>query len=465
MRLLGDLNNFTSDYRTAEASSLLAASSGDLDSSLSEMRLLDQAVVRTESAYEKIRHSDEEAELYRQFVTTWSIYKTIADRGTHLASTGQNAEGAAIYRSNSQTTYDAASNLLGRLTDYNAGLAARASARSAAAYEHATNLMGAALLITGLMLAVVITQVHRQISFPLRDLGRTMHRLAANDTNVEVRHTDRVDEIGEMARAVMVFRANAIELIHSQRGLAQQATMLEEKLSHEQSITQMQGNFVSMITHEFRTPLTQIDAQAQRLARMKDCLQPDDISDRAGRIRLAVARIVRMIDQLVDTTRLMDGDSNLFFHPEPIDLIDVLRGVCRVHRELSPTAMILERYEDNKLMMRGDSKLLFQAFSNLVSNAIKYSPADAKVVIRAAKANERVIVMVDDDGIGIPSKDQDHVFSRYYRGSNVSGFVGTGIGLFLVATVVRMHNGEVTVDSSEGRGSRFTTTMPANGEL
>ena len=134
------------------------------------------------------------------------------------------------------------------------------------------------------MLAVVISQVRRRVSRPLLDLGQAMRQLAANDTGVEIGHTDRNDEIGEMARAVVVFRGNAIELAQSQRGLAQQATMLEEKLAHEQYVTQLQRNFVSMITHEFRTPLTQIDAQAQRLISLKDRLRPRGrrASGRAG---------------------------------------------------------------------------------------------------------------------------------------------------------------------------------------
>ena len=346
--MLGDLNNFTSDYRTAEANCLLAASSAELDSSLRAIPLLDQAVLRAQHDYEQIPHGKEEAALYQEFSTAWALYKGIADEVTTLAAEGRGAQAAALYRSRSRITYDAASDLLDRLTEYNVAMAARTSQHSASAYEHAKWLMGVALALAGLMLTVVIAQVRRQISLPLLDLGRAMHQLAANNTSVEIGHTNRTDEIGEMARAVVVFRANAIELMHSQRGLAQQATMLEEKLAHEQSVTQMQRNFVSVITHEFRTPLTQIDAQAQRLTNLKDRLLPQDISDRAGRIRAAVTRIVRMIDQLVDTTRLMDGNARLFFHPEAMDLVGVLRDVCRVHREISPGAQIMEYYGNNR---------------------------------------------------------------------------------------------------------------------
>ena len=159
VRLIGDLNNFTSDYRTAEANCLLAASSSELDSSLRAIALLDQAVLRAQHDYERIPHGPEEATLYQQFSTTWALYKSIADEVTTLARTGQSARAAAIYRSRSRTTYDAASDLLDQLTEYNVALAARASQHSATAYDQARWLMGGALTLAGLMLAVVIAQV------------------------------------------------------------------------------------------------------------------------------------------------------------------------------------------------------------------------------------------------------------------------------------------------------------------
>lgn len=459
-RLLGDLNNFTSDYRTAEADSLLAANAAELAETLHDIQVLDQAVIRAQQGYERIPHDAQESDLYQQFSTTWTAYRALADRVTALSSAGRSAEAAALYRTQSRTTYDAASDLLGRLTDYNVVRAAQASERSVLAYQRARWLMGGALIAAGLMLAVVISQVRRSVSRPLLDLGQAMRQLAANDTGVQIDHTDRKDEIGEMARAVVVFRSNAIELMQSQRGLAQQATMLEEKLAHEQYVTQLQRNFVSMITHEFRTPLTQIDGQAQRLLNMKDRLRPEDIDERTGRIRTAVVRIVRLIDSLVDTARLMDGDANLFFHPEPIDLATVLRDACRLQREISPGAQIMEYYGSQPLPIYGDPKLLFQVFSNLLSNAIKYSPADARIKIRARHTADVTSVVVEDRGIGIPEPDRAHIFTRYYRGSNARSLVGTGVGLFLVATVVHLHGGDVAVESSEGKGSRFTVTLP-----
>jgi Histidine kinase-, DNA gyrase B-, and HSP90-like ATPase len=112
------------------------------------------------------------------------------------------------------------------------------------------------------------------------------------------------------------------------------------------------------------------------------------------------------------------------------------------------------------MLMTGDPKLLAQAFNILLVNAIKYSPAGAKIVLVARQTDSQFAVTVQDPGIGIPKEDLEHIFTRYYRGGNVSGFIGTGIGLFLVGTVLRLHGGEITVESEEGRGTRFTAILP-----
>jgi two-component system, OmpR family, sensor kinase len=96
-----------------------------------------------------------------------------------------------------------------------------------------------------------------------------MHRLASDEVDIEVRGTRRCDEIGEMARAVVVFRDNAVDLAKNRRALAKQAEVLQRKLDEEQQLTLLQRNFVSMISHEFRTPLAVIDGHAQRLVAMQ----------------------------------------------------------------------------------------------------------------------------------------------------------------------------------------------------
>jgi signal transduction histidine kinase len=248
--------------------------------------------------------------------------------------------------------------------------------------------------------------------------------------------------------------------MRSQRMLAQQASMLEEKLAQEQRLALLQRNFVSMASHEFRTPLTIIDGHAQRLIKLKDRMPTDEINERAGKVRGAVLRITHLIDNLLNTSRLFDGGAGLYFRSEKIDVAALLREVSQLHREIAPGSQIVERFPTEPLQMMGDPKLLFQVFSNLVSNAIKYSPGGGPIEISAGIDSGQVVVAIEDHGIGIPAKDLDRLFERYHRGSNVSGIVGTGVGLYLVKMVVDLHGGSIAVKSKEGEGTRFTVRLP-----
>ncbi len=308
------------------------------------------------------------------------------------------------------------------------------------------------------MVTAALFYISRSVSAPLLHLAACMHRLAANDTDIEIRGTSRQDEIGEMARATVVFRENAIALMESQRRLMLQASMLEEKLAQEQRLALLQRNFVSMASHEFRTPLSIIDGHAQRLIKLKDRVGPEEIEDRAGRLRGAVLRLTHLIDNLLNSSRLIDGGAPLYFDPQEIELGALLHEVCQLHREIAPGCRIEERF--GALPMAGDAKLLFQAFSNLLSNAIKYSASSAVVELTAGVDDGHVTVRVKDNGIGIPEKDRAQLFERYYRGSNVSGIVGTGVGLYIVKMVLDLHGGEIFVASAEGQGSEFTVRLP-----
>jgi len=461
-RLLGDLNNFTSDFRAAEGENLLSSTPLEASESEKELAVLDQSVSEIQLQYEQMQHDTAENDLYSQFNANWGEYKKIAMQERSLSPAGRNAEAIAIYRTTSRSAYNAASDALDLLTQNNVAKGLEASRRADAAYRQAQWLMAIAMAVSGGMVSAALIYARRAISDPLLHLADCMHRLADNYTDVEVPCTKRRDEIGHMARAVVVFRSNAIELMLSQRGLAQQASMLKEKLGYEQRLTQLQRNFVSMASHEFRTPLNVIDGQAQRLIGMNDRLQPADIATRASKIRGAVLRMTRLLDKLLDSSRLVDGSTGLYFHPAEMNLIKTLHDVCNLHREISPRAQILENYDGPDLQIIGDNKLLFQAFDNLLSNAIKYSPLGSAVSVSAWTEADRTFVALKDGGFGIPEKDLTNLFTCYYRGSNVSGIVGTGVGLYLVKMVIELHGGGILVKSKEGEGSTFTVQVPSS---
>ena len=459
-RALGDLSNYTSDFRAIEGSNLLSSGAAEVAATEEEMARLDRSIAEAERGFERIRHDTAEVDLYVRFKERWNEYREIVNRMLVLSRGDRKADAQAIYAGASRTAYEAASNTLGKLTDKAVANAGLASDRLAVAYRQAIWFILLAMAIAAVMVVAALIHVSRSISAPLLHLADRMRRLAANDTEITISETGRRNEIGEMAQAAVVFRNNAIELMRSQRTLARQAAMLEEQLAQEQRLALLQRNFVSMASHEFRTPLTIIDGHAQRLIKTRETLPPAETGERAGKIRAAVLRLTHLIDNLLNSARLFDGGAALYFHPAEMDMAALLREVCQLHREMVPGMEISEHLSGATMPMVGDAKLLYQLFSNLLSNAIKYSPGGGKIEVEGGMRADEVVVAVADRGIGIPAVDLERLFERYHRGSNVSGIVGTGVGLYLVKMVADLHGGRVEVTSAEGAGSRFTVRLP-----
>ena len=460
IRVLGDLNNFTSDFRAIEGSNLLSSDSSETAATENQMADLDRSIADAERGFERIRHDTAEGELYGRFKQRWTDYRKIVNQMLALSRSSRKDEALAIYGGASRAAYDAASDALGQLTDHAAANARAASDRLGVAYRQAFWLIMLGIAIAGIMVVAALVHIRRSISDPLLHLADRMRQLAANNTATDIPETERRDEIGEMAQATVVFRNNAIDLVRSQHVLARQAALLEEQLAQEQRLALQQRNFVSMASHEFRTPLTIIDGHVRRLIKMKDVVTPAEIDERGGKVRAAVLRLTHLIDNLLNSSRMIDGGAELYFEPAEMDMAALLREVCQLHREIVPGAEIAERLPDRPMPMTGDAKLLLQVFSNLLSNAVKYSPGGGKIEVEAAVDGNEVVVVVADRGIGIPPGDLDRLFERYYRGSNVSGIVGTGVGLYLVKIAVDLHGGSIAVQSREGGGTRFCVRLP-----
>ncbi len=459
-RVLGDLNNFTSDFRAIEGSNLLSSDPAEILATEKQMADLDRSIAQAERSFERIRRDAAEEDLYGRFKQHWNDYRIIVNQIVVLSRGNRKAEALALYGSTSRTAYDAASDTLGLLTDQAVANAQAASDRLGVAYGQAFWLILLGMVIAGVMVIAALVHISRSISAPLLHLADRMRRLAANNTDIDIPETERRDEIGEMAQATVVFRNNAIELMRSQRVLGRQAAMLEEQLAQEQRLALAQRNFVSMASHEFRTPLTIIDGHARRLDKMRGSIAASEIGERAGKIRAAVLRLTHLIDNMLNSARLIDGGAELYFHPAEMDLTALLHEVCQLHREMVPAAQIVERFGATPVPMVGDAKLLYQVFSNLLSNAVKYSPGGGAVEVEAEFASNEAVVAVADRGLGIPPGDLSRLFERYHRGSNVSGIVGTGVGLYLVKMAVDLHKGSIEVKSKEGDGSRFVIRLP-----
>jgi len=457
--LIGDLNNYMSDYRTSEGMHLLSSTDREMQASDESIAALDSQLIKTQRAYDALPHESAERRAYDEFTRQWQTYHAAAARVLALSRAGKKEDAIDSYKGESRRDFDLASDTLGRLTAQTVRKARDASARAAGAYVRDRRLIVTAMSIATCLVLAMIIYIIRSVSRPLLNLARSMQAIAAHDTAVEICGAHRGDEIGEMARSVEIFRRNAVALAKSQHQLLEQTAALEQTLEKERRVTAQQRNFVSLTSHEFRTPLTVIDAHAQRLIKLKQRLEPDDVLHRATRIRKAVTRLTGIMDSLLGASLLLDGQA--VYRAASLDPTALLQEVCQLHRETTRGADIRENFAGMPVSIEGDAKLLFAMFSNLISNAVKYSPIGSPVELVARSDGKRgVLVSVIDRGIGIPECDRSHLFDRYFRGANALGVPGSGVGLHLVSMVLRLHGGLIEVDSRENAGSTFTIRLP-----
>ncbi len=218
-------------------------------------------------------------------------------------------------------------------------------------------------------------------------------------------------------------------------------------------------DFVANISHELKTPVGALTVLAETLADSDD---PNDIRRLSDKVVDEADRLSRTIDDLLELSRIELGGVTV---REPVVVEPVLDEVCDRIRPLADRHGIIVRVVDPPPGCRvlGDRRQLVSALSNLVENAVKYSETGGLVEVRSEAHDEWIDLVVDDHGIGIPARDLDRVFERFYRvdraRSRETG--GTGLGLSIVRHVANNHGGRVTVSSVEGEGSTFRLTVPA----
>lgn len=240
--------------------------------------------------------------------------------------------------------------------------------------------------------------------------------------------------------------------------LERRSDQLEQALSKERALNELQRQFVSMVSHEFRTPLTIIEGSAQRMMRRADRLTPDDVQQRTGRIRSAVKRMTGLIESTLSVSRLDAGKFEM--NPTYIDAAELVAENCRLQREISASHAISVDVGAISRPIYADSDLLNQIFANLLSNAIKYSPNGCTIEVWGYIEDEQVLVSIRDYGLGISANDVPRLFERFFRAGTSTGIAGTGIGLHLVKQLVELHGGSIAVESVEGKGSTFTVGLP-----
>jgi PAS domain S-box-containing protein len=225
-----------------------------------------------------------------------------------------------------------------------------------------------------------------------------------------------------------------------------------EKLNH------MKTEFTSMVSHEFRTALTGIQGMSELINAGQMTL--DEVHEYSGYIFQEAERVNRLITDMLDLDRLEAGKMKL--QMLPLDLNEVIEGVAVRSSVVSSHHTIRTELEPNVPIILGDSDRLVQVVTNLVSNAIKYSPEGGEILLSTHFSNGAVEVSIKDHGVGIPADFVDRLFGRFERyEKSPSKVIGTGLGLAIARQIIEMHRGKIWVESTEGSGSVFHFTIPA----
>ena len=250
-----------------------------------------------------------------------------------------------------------------------------------------------------------------------------------------------------------------ISVYKEQTGKLQEHTnQLVKLLQKEITLSETQREFVSMASHEFKTPLAIIDSNAQRIERKIGDISEDKLRARVDNIRESVERMQYLINRFMDFSS--DEIAGLRMEARNQDFRRILEKLCLSHREMDEGNNIEWHLEALPRSAKFDQNLLDQCVSNILSNAIKYSEPGAPIHVIGRTDKRYMMIEVHDQGVGIPRAEQSKIFNKYYRASTSSGIAGTGIGLNFAQMALKEHGGHIKVESSVGKGSCFTIFLP-----
>jgi signal transduction histidine kinase len=247
-------------------------------------------------------------------------------------------------------------------------------------------------------------------------------------------------------------------LLYQQMIKRQQAEATQARLISEKEVSEVKLHFLSMISHEFRTPLSVILASSQLLTQGSQLWSEERKKKTFDRIQSSAKLMTRLLTDILTLSRADAG--KLDYHPEVLDLEAFCLNLVEEKQLSTPTHGIKFVRSGETHPVRLDENLLYSILNNLLENAIKYSAPEQPVLLRTQIEADVVIFQVQDQGIGILAKEQQKIFELFYRGQNAGAIAGTGLGLAVVKKCVELHQGTISIDSEVEKGTTFTIEIP-----
>ncbi len=301
----------------------------------------------------------------------------------------------------------------------------------------------------------------------LSDVKEAETRIQKLNEELEQKVKERTDELAETVNKLLTINQQ-LEHEVKERKAAEKA--LRQLLEKEKELNEMKSRFVSMASHQFRTPLSSVLSSAELI----EAYQSDDDKQtkrdkHTDRIKAAVTNLTDILNEFLSLSKLEEGKIEL----QPVAF--TLKDFCKEVREeteglLKPDQQIRHHNSHPDTIVFLDKKFLKNVLFNLLSNAVKYSEAGKPIdcttkILDNSKRNTKgarrqLIIEVADQGMGIPKEEQKHLFTRFFRAHNSENIQGTGLGLNIVRRYVELMNGTIEFESEMGVGSTFTVTIP-----
>ncbi|MEO8612443.1 MAG: ATP-binding protein [Chloroflexota bacterium] len=273
-----------------------------------------------------------------------------------------------------------------------------------------------------------------------------------NDANITCKPVDEIQQ--DIAAVFCSLLAKIVERKRAEENISR-------ALKQETELGELKSRIIATISHEFRTPLAVIQSSAQLLKYYDIHLDDEKRQMHLDKIEQQVNQAARLIEDVLTISRA--ETVGLICHRSPVNLIEVCSTIIE---EVELTAGINHHIIFTQSNARNvydlDEQLLRQIITNLLTNAVKYSPSGSSVKLDVVCASNEVMICIKDNGIGIPAEDQQYLFQDFRRAKNVGARPGTGLGLSIVKRAAEAHGGTVSVISTEGVGTTFTVTLPAS---
>lgn len=286
----------------------------------------------------------------------------------------------------------------------------------------------------------------KKIEAALRDSEEQLIVYAAQ---LENRVNERTKELDQSIKK--------LEIEIKQRKKAQEDVL--KALEKERELNELKSRFVSMASHEFRTPLATILSSASLIGKYFDSDAQDKREKHIDKIKSAISNLNGILNDFLSLAKLEEGKTDIDI--KDLDFDPLAKDIIEELESLKKSGQIINlNIQGGSRIIQSDEKIIKNILINLLSNAIKYSGENSTIHLGLNYQKDWVSISVKDEGIGIPESEQHHLFERFFRAKNALNTQGTGLGLNIVKKYVEMLNGRITFDSKENKGTTFHISLP-----